>query len=282
MTTQFLPVDRPRHNYLALMLTGAVLAFVPACGILDPGDDENPVTGPVSVLFIGNSYSDYYDLSDRFEGFAEAAGAETYVRSRIIPGYGLDFFAGNKDTADLIRVRAWDFVVLQGGIQNAAYPADTDRPLLPSLTELHRIATESSPNTRVIYMMPWAFEDGMLLSGGSETYAEMQLAIRGNAVAWAEEVGLGLAPVGMAWYEVLTTWDPPEHYLHLNDYHHPSYLGAYLSAATIFSTIFVRSVEDVPYDWSVEPTLAKNLRDVATRTVLENLALWNITWKARR
>ena len=127
-------------------------------------------------------------------------------------------------------------------------------------------------------MMPWAYEDGMLwVEGRTEDYAQMQLDIRENVLEWVEEVDLVVAPVGMAFYEVLTEWNPGPHFLHDLDWNHASREGSFLTAATFFSTIFAESCANVPYRWTVESELAGDLREVASRTVLENLELWKIS-----
>ncbi len=104
----------------------------------------------------------------------------------------------------------------------------------------------------------------------------MQLDIREKVLEWSDEVGLVIAPVGMAFYEVLTEWDPGLHFLHDDDWNHASEAGSFLAAATFFSTIFVESSSAVDYSWKLEKKLAQDLRDVASTTVLENRELWNV------
>ncbi|MFH1764201.1 MAG: hypothetical protein ABIF09_08425 [Gemmatimonadota bacterium] len=99
-----------------------------------------------------------------------------------------------------------------------------------------------------------------------------------KALEWSDDVGLVLAPVGMAFYEVLTEWNPGPHFLHDTDWNHASQAGSYLAAATFFSTIFVESCSAVEYNWKLEKGLAKELRGVASATVLEKLELWKIDW----
>ena len=274
--------NRPRRasTFPAVCCALVLMPFFCACGIVDPGGDSSrePKAGETTILFLGSSYLDSYDVPDRVKGFAKEAGKEVFIRTRLIPGLYLDFFAQEAQSTALLREREWDFVVLQGGSQNAAYPARSEHSVYMALRDLHRKATESFPGTKVVYMMPWAFEDGMLwIEGRTETYEVMQLDLRENTLKWAEELDLAVAPVGMAFHEVLTGWDPPQHYLHLSDWNHASRLGAYLASATIYSTLFAESVTNVEYDWSVDRELARDLRDVASSTVMDSLSLWRIT-----
>jgi hypothetical protein len=125
-------------------------------------------------------------------------------------------------------------------------------------------------------MMPWAFEDGMTwIPGQTDDYLAMQDSIRENALAWAGSLNLVVAPVGMAWRKVIEGWVPP-HYLHMDDWNHPSRRGSYLSAATIFSTVFKESSEALDFDWALSSSEAEAFRAVASGVVMDSLALWNI------
>lgn len=109
-----------------------------------------------------------------------------------------------------------------------------------------------------------------------EDYEQMQLDIQQRTLDWAHDLDLILAPAGMAWYEVLTTWPHGEHFLHDDDWNHASRAGSYLTAATFFSTIWVQDGTGVEYDWVIESQMARALREVAGATVLGDLERWNI------
>lgn len=258
-------------TFLSLHLAG--------CGITGPDgtDDREPKPGQMTVLFIGSSYLEFNDVPKRFQELARKAGHDVFVKSHTLLGQPLAHHAAAPEAAYVIRKREWDYVVLQGGAHDVAYPRGADRPVLPALRELHRKATEDSPATKVVWMMPWAYEDGMLwVEGRTEDYAKMQLDIREKVLDWADQVDLVIAPVGMAFYEVLTEWDQGPHFLHDVDWNHASREGSFLAAATFFSTIFAESCTDVAYRWKVEADLARDLREVASRTVLQDLELWKI------
>jgi len=263
-------------------LAGALLLSIllSGCGILGLDDEPQtePKEGQTSVLFIGSSYTAFNNVPDRFRDLSRKAGERVFVRYHLALGQPLSYFAASQAATDAIRSWDWDYIVLQGGAQNVAYPTSGGTSVYMALKELHRKATEDSPGTKVVYMMPWAYEDGMLwMEDRTETYEVMQLDIREQTLEWADDLGLVVAPVGMAWYEVLTTWPHGEHFLHDTDWNHASKLGSYLTAATIFSTIWVQDAAEVNYNWEIEREVAQNLRGVAGHTVMDSLALWNIT-----
>lgn len=273
---------RARGRSLMVVALGMTVASAAsACGILDPGEDirREPRDGETTVLFIGSSYLAFNDVPKRFQEISRKAGRQVFVKAHAVLGRSLATHASSAGAIHVIRERDWDFVVLQGGAQGVAYPRGYEEPVLPALRELYRIATEDSPSTRVVWMMPWAYEDGMLWrEGRTEDYHQMQLDIREKTLEWSQDVGLAVAPVGMAFFEVLTEWDPGPHFLHDTDWNHASKAGSFLAAATFFSTIFLENSVDVSYRWTLERDLAADLRQVASSVVLGQPEVWNISW----
>lgn len=276
----------PRTVTLTGSCPALILVCLAACGITGPDDPGfgKPDPGDLKVLFIGSSYLAVNDLPGIFEGLAEAAGKDVFVARRVQSGYYLDFFAQDETTTQAIRDQKWDFVILSGGCQTAAYP-DTHHlilsnwgrhAVLPALEILDRKVKENHAATVLVYMMPWAFEDGLTwIEGQTDTYVDMQMKIRDNALRWADSLDLTVAPVGMAWNEVMG-WGIPPHYLHMNDWNHPAPRGSFLSAATLFSTVFLESAEGVDFQWALNRADAEAFRRVGAETVLEDPALWNI------
>ncbi len=115
---------------------------------------------------------------------------------------------------------------MQGGCQNAAYP-ETAHIIRPSwgkhdvflaLNKLNLAVKENNADTRLVYLMPWAFEDGITwLPGQTDTFKDMQLKIYENSIEWCEILDIVLAPVGWVWYQVFLEMNKP-HYLYLPDY----------------------------------------------------------------
>ena len=114
------------------------------------------------------------------------------------------------------------------------------------------------------------------LQGGKDTYFDMQQKIYDNALKFADEIELVIAPVGWAWNEVLKTKIKELHYLHLSDWNHPSKRGSYLTACVLYATIFKEALKDVNYLADLPADEANYFKLVASEIVLNNLVLWNI------
>jgi len=230
------------------------------------------------ILFIGSSYFNYNNLPGLFRNLAIDSGKEVYIGQRCINGWYLDNHADDIKTESKINEQEWDYVILQGVGSNMAYPDYfTDHPAYPALVTLHDKIIANCEYTKMIFCMPWAFEDGMTwYKDWTDTYKDMQIKIFENTLQYSNKIGFEIAPVGWAWYNVLEEKNYPLHYLHMLDWNHPSLKGSYLMACVIFSTVFLESSISNPYYGGLSEEEATYFQVVASDTVLNDLDLWNI------
>ena len=161
-----------------------------------------------------------------------------------------------------------------------AYPEYyTAHPAYPALVTLKGKILDNCASTRIIYCLPWAYEDGMTWLGWPDTYEDMQLKIYNRTIEYSNDIGFTIAPVGWAWNKVLVDKEFPLHYLHLRDWNHPSSKGSYLMACVIFSTVFQESSVDISYYAELPKDEAVYFQTVASNIVLDSLHVWNISKK---
>jgi len=213
-----------------------------------------------------------------FENLAISSGQEVYVDHYGRNGLYLDDHASSNETESKINEQNWDYVILQGGGPNTAYPEYfTDHPVYPALETLWNKIHQNCESTKMIFCLPWAFEDGMTwYQNWTDTYADMQIKIFENTIQYSEDIGFGIAPVGWSWYTALEEKNYPLHYLHMRDWNHPSLEGSYLMACVIFSTVFLKCSIDIPYYSDLLEEEGRYFQTVASQIVLNNLSLWNI------
>jgi len=231
------------------------------------------------VLLIGSSYFNSNDLAGLVKSLADSSNTELYIEMHGQNGLYLSDHASSPETEAKINERVWDYVVLQGVGVLVAYPEDfTDHPVYPALITLRDKINANCESTRMVFCMPWAFEDGMTwYQDWTDTYEDMQIHVYDNTLLWSDEIGFEIAPVGWAWYAVLEEYDYPLHYLHMSDWNHPSLEGSYLMACVIYSTVFQESTVGNPYHAGITDEEADFFQLVASDTVLDNLERWNIT-----
>jgi len=249
------------------------------------GADNNPLkacplenTDTCEVLLIGSSYFNFNNLADLIQNLADDSDFELSIEMFGQNGLYLSDHASSQATEAKINERDWDYVILQGVGVLVAYPDDfTNHPVYPALEILREKIISNCESTRMVFCLPWAFEDGMTwYEDWTDTYEDMQLLIYQNTLQYSDEIGFEIAPVGWAWYAVLQEFNYPLHYLHLSDWNHPSLRGSYLMACVIYSTIFQESSTDITYYAGIPEEEADFFQIVASDTVLTNLELWNI------
>jgi len=233
---------------------------------------------PYEILFIGSSYFNYNDLLNLFKNLADSAGKKVDIDRKIANGLYLDDHAKSSTTELKIKEKKWDYVILQGVGSITAYPEIfTDHPVYPALKTLQNKISENCESTKMVFCLPWAYEDGMTwLAGWTDTYEDMQIKVYENTLQYSDDLGFIIAPVGWAWNTVLKEKNYPLHYLHKSDWNHPSLKGSYLMACVIFSTIFQESSVDLPYYGGIPEEEANYFQTIASTTVLDSLDLWNI------
>ena len=245
----------------------------PCCQVID--------STPSEILFIGSSYFVYNDLPELVRELSEDMGKTVTIDAEMRSGLYLDDHANLASTEAKINERDWDYIILQGVGRIVAYPDSfpDDHPVYPALVTLKDKIMANCEATKIIFQMPWAFEDGMIwVDGWTDEYPQMQQKIYNNTLAYSDSIGFIISPVGWAWNTVLYEQNYPLHYLHLSDWNHPSLRGSYLMACVIYSTIFQESIVGTVYSAGLPKDEASYFQSVGSSMVMDSLELWNFQY----
>lgn len=274
-------IDQGLHNRGIIMKKFTLFLIILNIGLNLYGSSikNGPISDPCKILLIGSSYFYSNDLAGLLENLCISAGKDVYIDKYYPCGLYLAHHALSDVTEAKIREQKWDFIVLQGVGTNTAYPDHYDEyPVFPALVTLKQKILENNPATQIIYSMPWAFEDGMTwLEGWKDEYSDMQMKIYKYTLKLSDSAGVAIAPVGYAWLKVLQEKRYPLHYLHISDWNHPSMKGSYLMACVLYSTIFMESLNGNAFMVDLPQEEASYFQTMASKTVLQDLALWNLT-----
>jgi len=230
-----------------------------------------------SVLFVGNSYIGFNNLPGMFAELAASLGHPVTTGVQAPGGYTLIQHSTNASTLNAIASQPWDFVVLQEQSQLGALPPDYDGTAMGAavLADSVRAARECA---RPVFYMTWGRQDGDAQFCPSFpnmcTYADMQQALRDNYLALAGDNDAYTAPVGMAWKRVRD--DHPGIPLYQNDGSHPTVYGTYLAACVFYCTLFQQPCAGASFTSTLPPDTAALLQGIASTTVLDSLATWNL------
>ena len=277
----------------ALPLAGLLLAAVLAAKTY--ADDKPPALDkPLSLLFIGNSYTSVNALPGIVEKMAVSAGrAKPLVAESTPGGCTLSKQMQTPRTLELIdqggaASAGWDVVVLQEQSQLPAMAAvnpQVGRTFLEGATALYQKIREKNRSARVVLYETWSRHAEVWTKKPAEVQPlgasplEMQSRIRKSYQAVAAELARGdkrkvaIAPVGDIWEIVYRSEEPVR--LHADDGSHPNPAGSYVAGLVLFATIYATSPAKVTY---VVPGLSEADAGVLKKLLVQQ---WDATAKAK-
>jgi hypothetical protein len=187
-----------------------------------------PPPGSDSVLFVGNSLTEVNDVPSIVEALARAGGRPLVVDSVTYGGVSIEDH-WNRGTAKRIESGGWKWVVLQQGPSSLA----DSRANLREWTKRFDAVVKAQGGTTALYAVwPEAARRGVF-GQVSDSY---RLA--------AQDVGGIFLPAGDAW---LAAWRRDSGLLLYGpDQFHPSVMGSYLAALTIYGGLTGASPVGLP------------------------------------
>jgi len=221
-----------------------------------------------NVLFLGNSYTYYYNLPQLIADMAASAGDTLFFDSNSMPG--ATFYAHQLNTVsqNKIMMGNWDYVILQGQSlelfgQSNPYPS-------PAAGVLDSMINHYSPCGETMFYMTWGRKNGV----GSYTYQTMDSMISLNYMNLADTLNAVVSPVSKVWnfirqnYPAIELYDPDES--------HPSLAGSYAAACCFYSAIFRKDPTLCTFNSTLAATDAANIKSAAKVIVYDSLLTWHI------
>lgn len=188
-------------------------------------DDE------IRILFIGNSYTYYNSTPELLKALIHEKFPERVVKTQLISGGGMTLADHwqNDGTVETIRTGEWDYVVLQEQ-SKLGMPVMIDNDIYFGQTEqffehARKFDSEiTKTDAKTVFLMTWSVRD----------QPNEQAILTHAYMAIAKELEAIVAPVGLVWDELRTN---PKLELYADDGGHPSPMGSYLSAVTLYATL---------------------------------------------
>lgn len=229
------------------------------------------------VLFIGNSFTYYNNMPQIFEQLALQGNHPVKIMQHTPGGVSVgDISQGsmahmnNPLVYQYIRNNTFDFLVLQDNQGRFVL----DYGVFPSASLVvkgHKMIRDSllhySPCAQVLWFAGWGWKNGMLPF--SATGTGIIDRIYQNYTVLMDSAGHTIAPIGAAWKKLVATtstlnlWD-------LDDAH-PSYIGSFLTADVIYSSIFKTSALESAYTSTVLSAFNDSLlKTIAFQTVVDS------------
>jgi hypothetical protein len=250
----------------ALLFCIWIWLAVPPLAAQQPRVTRPPVDNPQRVLFVGNSYFYYNNsLHNHVRRLVAAAdpplGQKLAYKSATIGGAIL----AHHDIEYLTRpgrigvAQPFELVILQGASHEPLAEPQRARFRQTVIEFAKTIAARGGATALYMthaYAAPHPQADARNLRLTEDLY-----------VSTGNEIGALVIPVGLAFEEAYRR--RPDIRLHHDDGSHPSALGTYLAACTVFASVYGRSPVGNPYDdgGRIDRDTAAFLQRVADDTV---------------
>lgn len=232
-----------------------------------------------NVLFIGNSYTGFYDLPHLVSLLSSSAGDTLLVDWNFPPSTTLQMHTGFESTQNKIKGGGWDYVVLQEQSQRPSFPlSQVEIDVFPYAKQLNDTIKKYNSCAETMFYRTWGRKKGDAqnceLNPLVCTYAGMDslLALRYNMMA--EQNDAVLSPVGAVWNYLIKNY--PELELYQEDGSHPSHEGTYAAACCFYTSIFRKNPLLIKDNYTLAPYNASLIRNAVKKVVFDDLYEWNI------
>lgn len=248
-----------------------------ACDDDTKGIPERPEEEPINLLMIGNSHTYYNDMPEIVRQIALSHGDEVQMETLTLAGASFKNHVEGSGNQALIQSQDWDYVVLQENASVAARASDIAAANMYPFAEtlVDWVKTNHQP-TRVYYYLTQAYSVGAPWCDEVPTvcdYDGMLDAIRANYIALDGSTPAQVCPAGIAWKILFN--EIPGIELHDDDTVHPNLLGSYVSACTIYASLFQRPLDDTSYrPESIDEATAQSIYSIINALVIDGAPDW--------
>lgn len=188
---------------------------------------------PKKVLFVGNSYTYFWNLPQNVALMAESRNIEMTTRQSTVGGANLGQhwrYEKELKSRDIIQEGDFDAIIIQDHSKRAIEHPDSLMYFGKKFGDLIK-----SKNAQPYVYMTWAREwDPYMQQPIMDKYTEL-----------AEKINAKIVPVGLAWQRSKKL--RPELNLYDPDGSHPSTVGTYLSACVFFGVLTNQSPVGLPH-----------------------------------
>ncbi|HXI89787.1 MAG TPA: SGNH/GDSL hydrolase family protein [Blastocatellia bacterium] len=212
---------------------------------------KRSLPSPMSILFIGNSFTARNNVPGLVAQLAESRGKQLQHRLISAGGASLRMHWNKGDAQKAIQQSRYDYVVLQ---EQSTLPIKNPSRMHENI-RLFDQAIKASGAKTALYLT-WARQNA----------PETQKAITNAYMSIGEELGAVIVPVGIAWQNFIRKHSHPE--LHDADKSHPTLAGSYLAAYVFFGVLFGESSAGIASDLKALPQAeAEQLQKTSWATV---------------
>ncbi|MFT4804799.1 MAG: hypothetical protein ACI8QP_001277 [Porticoccaceae bacterium] len=185
---------------------------------------------PLKVLFVGNSFTYFWNMPQLVKAMGESQGVHLDIHQSTVGGSNLKqhwLEEKGTQTRKLLKEQKWDYVILGDHSLSTINTPERFKEYGEKFSKLIR-----SIGAEPIFYLTWAYKSNPL----------MQLTITKTYLDLAQELGAKVIPVGPVWMKAREL--RPDLNLYFDD-KHPTSDGSYLIALIAYKTLTEKSVSKI-------------------------------------
>ena len=231
------------------------------------------------VLFLGNSYTEYFNLPQLLVNISQSTNDIIIVDSNTPGGTTLQNHNSNATSLAKIAQGNWDFVVLQEQSQLPSSPINQVlTQVFPFAESLNTKINTQNPCAETVFYMTWGRQNGDSENCNSNppvcTYAGMDDLLRERYMTMTNNNNAIVSPVSVVWKYLRTNY--PSMNLYDPDGSHPSILGSYVAACCFYTTILRKNPTQITFNSTLSTADANIIKTVTKNLVFDNLLSWKV------
>jgi hypothetical protein len=229
-----------------------------------------------NILFLGTNLTAENNIPKMVGKLAKSMGDSLFYLTIAPYDYDFQRQCCDKATKSILKDFEWDYVVLQESGWRMALPTSmTDSMTFIWADSLKEMIGESNPSAKLILFLTNGFINGVKSIDANwaktdpdvSTYKGMQERINQNSFKLVSRLDAQLAPCGILW-NICMDYDSTLS-LHLSDRMNPTIKGSYLSACTLFSTIFRKKLNKAYYPLEIKEEEALFFQNTVSEALFE-------------
>lgn len=196
------------------------------------------------IFFIGNSYTAYNDLAGIIQYIGASHGDTFEVNTRAPGGTSFSQHSFAPDLFTALRNGQYDAVVLQEQSQIPSFPLSQVQSMcFPYAKLLADSIRAINPYSKIVFYTTWGRENGDAQNCPNWepvcTFQGMNELLRQRYQQMAKDNKCKAAPIASIWRDLRDTTNIQ---LYSGDGSHPSIQGSFVAAATIYTTLFSKTI----------------------------------------
>jgi len=184
------------------------------------------------VLFIGNSFTYFFNLPQVVNSMAQTQGKVIITRQSTVGGSNLEqHWKGEKGTESMKKLNEgkWDYVILNN---HSLSPIETPEAFFEYGKKF--VDAIKKTGAKPVFMMTWAYKSNPLMQKRlTQAYLEL-----------SKQTGAGFVPAGPL-FEQARKWRPDMELFH--DDKHPSSNGTYLLGLAFYKYFTSAKTSEIPF-----------------------------------